>query len=199
MPEGWRETRKTFRHGNLAEALVAAALVRLEAGGTEALSLRELARAAGVNHRAVYRHFPDKLALLARVAEEGWRLLDRRIRQQMAGKPKGKPSLIAGGVGFYLFAREHPNLFHLMAGPRLNGEAAFPNLEKTVAAAMTTFHQPFIDSGLKPAPARIRTALFISALQGVVTQILYNRLHVSRAKAKPFIADTCKRLFEGLR
>src|SRR6478609_3597060 len=83
MPEGWRQTRKTFRHGNLAEALVAAALTRLEADGTEALSLRKLARDAGVNHRAVYRHFPDKLALLARVAEEGWRLLDRRVRQQI--------------------------------------------------------------------------------------------------------------------
>jgi len=198
MPEGWRQTRKTFRHGNLAEALVAAALTRLEADGTEALSLRKLARDAGVNHRAVYRHFPDKLALLARVAEEGWRLLDRRVRRQIGNKPKGKPSLIAAGVGFYLFAREHPNLFHLMAGPRLNEEAAFPTLEKTMAAAMAAFHQPFIDSGLKPDPARIRTALFISALQGVVTQILYDRLHVSRVKAKAFIADTCRRLFEGL-
>jgi len=199
MAEGWRQTRKTFRHGHLAEALVAAALARLEADGAEALSLRVLAREAGVNHRAVYRHFPDKLALLARVAEEGWRLLDRRVRQQSKGKPKGRPALIASGVGFYLFAREHPNLFHFMAGPRLNEDGAFPALEKTVAEAMAAFDQAFIDSGSKPDAARVSTALFISALQGVVTQILHGRLHVPRAKAKAFIADTCKRLFEGLR
>jgi AcrR family transcriptional regulator len=198
MPGDWRESRKTFRHGNLAEALVAAALVRLETDGTDALSLRELARDAGVNHRAVYRHFPDKLTLLARVAGEGWRLVDRRVRQQVRGKPKGRSSLIAGGVGLYLFAREHPNLFHFMAGPRVNADAAFPELEKQVAAAMGPFRQAFVDGGMNEELARVRTALFLSALQGVVTQILHGRLHVPRAKAKPFIADTCKRLFEGL-
>lgn len=199
MAEDWRESRKTFRHGHLAEALVAAALVRLETDGTEALSLRELARDAGVNHRAVYRHFPDKLALLARVAGEGWRLLERRVRLQVRGKPKGRPALIAGGVGLYLFAREHPNLFHFMAGPRVNADAAFPDLEKQVTAAMDPFRQAFVDSGMSEEIARVRTALFLSALQGVVTQILHGRLHVPRTKAKAFVADTCKRLFEGLR
>lgn len=82
MTARWRKTRKTFRHGNLAETLVNAALVRLEADGVEKLSLRELASDAGVNHRAVYRHFPDKLSLLARVAEEGWRRLERRVKHQ---------------------------------------------------------------------------------------------------------------------
>jgi AcrR family transcriptional regulator len=199
VPEGWRQTRKTFRHGNLAEALIAAALVRLEADGTDALSLRELARDAGVNHRAVYRHFPDKLSLLARVAGEGWRLAARRIGQQLAGKPKGKQALIAGGVGLYLFAREHPNLFQFIAGPRVNADAAFPDLETQVAAAMDPFRQAFVDHGMSEKTARIRTAIFLSALQGVVTQILHGRLHVPRAKAKAFIADTCGRLFEGLR
>jgi hypothetical protein len=61
------------------------------------------------------------------------------------------------------------------------------------------FWQPFVDSGTTPEIARIRTALFMSALQGVITQVLHGRLHVSRPKAKEFIADTCHRLFQGLR
>ena len=61
MATRWKSTRKTFRHGHLAEALVEAALARLDVDGIESLSLRELARDAGVNHRAVYRHFPAKL------------------------------------------------------------------------------------------------------------------------------------------
>ena len=68
--------RDTFRHGNLPEALVDAALLRLEAEGVESISLRDLARDAGVNHRAVYRHFPDKLSLLRwsrNAAGSGWR------------------------------------------------------------------------------------------------------------------------------
>jgi AcrR family transcriptional regulator len=70
--------RDTFRHGNLPEALVDAALARLEAEGVESISLRELARDTGVNHRAVYRHFPDKLSLLAAVAQTGWARLGRQ-------------------------------------------------------------------------------------------------------------------------
>jgi AcrR family transcriptional regulator len=199
MVARWRKTRKTFRHGHLAQALVEAAIARLEAGGVEALSLRELARDAGVNHRAVYRHFPDKLSLLARVAEVGWRRLERRVKQQSKGKPSGEQRLVAAGVGFFLCARDHPNMFALMAGPRLNVGRAFPGLEAAMADTMLMFSDPFLDSGLEPELARVRMAVFISALQGVTTQILHGRLRVSRVKAKDFIADTCRRLFEGLR
>jgi AcrR family transcriptional regulator len=199
MSPDWRRTRRTFRHGNLAEALVAAALKRLEADGVEALSLRELARDAGVNHRAVYRHFPDKLSLVARVAEHGWQSMGRRIRLQMKGKAAGEPALIAGGVGFFLFAREHPNLFHLMAGPRVNVDGAFPTLETAMGGALIMLERAFIDAGAAPAVARLRTALFASALQGVTTQILHQRLRVSAREAKDFVADACGMLFRGLR
>ena len=199
MSPDWRRTRRTFRHGRLAEALVAAALKRLETDGVEALSLRELARDAGVNHRAVYRHFPDKLSLTARVAEHGWQQLARRMRSQMKGKPAGEPALIAGGVGFFLFAREHPNLFHLMAGPRVNMDGAFPTLETAIIEALMMLERAFLDAGTAPAVARRSTALFTSALQGVTAQILHRRLPVSARDAKDFIADTCRMLFKGLR
>ena len=199
MTATWRKTRKTFRHGNLAETLVNAALVRLEADGVEKLSLRELASDAGVNHRAVYRHFPDKLSLLARVAEEGWRRLERRVKHQSGGKPKGQQALAAASVGFYLFARDNPNLFALMAGPRINKSGAFPGLETAMGETMTMFRRPFVDCGIRPEPARIRTAVFVSALQGITTQILHGRLHVSREKARVFVAQTSQMLFKGLR
>ena len=199
MAAKWQKTRKTFRHGRLAEALVEAAVAQLEADGIEALSLRELARAAGVNHRAVYRHFPDKLSLLARVAEEGWRRMERRVKQQSTGKPAGEQALVAAGVGFYLFARDHPNLFALMAGPRINVKGAFPGLEAAMAETMAIFRRPFTDGDIEPELARVRAALFVSALQGVTTQILYRKLHVSRAKANDFVAQTCRMFFKGLR
>ena len=49
MTTNWRKKRKTFRHGHLTEALVKAAVARLSADGVESLSLRELAKDAGVN------------------------------------------------------------------------------------------------------------------------------------------------------
>ncbi|MGB8754005.1 MAG: hypothetical protein WCD26_00115, partial [Pseudolabrys sp.] len=72
-------------------------------------------------------------------------------------------------------------------------------LEAAMAKTMAMFCKPFIDSGLKPELALVRTALFMSALQGITAQILHGRLYVSRAKARDFVASTCKMLFKGLR
>jgi AcrR family transcriptional regulator len=191
--------RETFRHGNLPEALVDAALVRLEAAGVEAISLRELARDAGVNHRAVYRHFPDKLSLLALVAESGWQRLAQRLKKCTAGKAPGEPAIISGAVGFFLFAREYPNLFHLMAGERINIEGKFPDLEAAVIDALRIFAVGFAGTGMAPDIVVERTAIFVAALQGVITQILHKRLHVAPAKAKAFVADICKMLIKGMR
>ncbi|MGB8606250.1 TetR/AcrR family transcriptional regulator [Bradyrhizobium sp.] len=191
--------RDTFRHGNLPEALVDAALERLEAEGVESISLRELARDAGVNHRAVYRHFPDKLSLLALVAERGWKLLAVRLKKSAAGKGPGEPALVASGVGFFLFARDCPNLFHLMAGARINTEGTFPNLEAAVIDALQIFAVGYAGTGMAPNIVIERTAVFVAALQGVITQILHNRLHVAPAKAKTFIADVCRMLIKGTR
>jgi AcrR family transcriptional regulator len=191
--------RDTFRHGNLPEALVDAALARLEAEGVESISLRDLARDAGVNHRAVYRHFPDKLSLLALVAETGWKRLGQRLKKSTAGKAPGEPALIAGGVGFYLFARDFPNLFHLMAGARINTEGKFPELEAAIMDALQIFAVGFAGTGMAPNIVLDRTAVFVAALQGVVTQILHERLHVAPAKARAFVTDVCKMLIKGMR
>jgi AcrR family transcriptional regulator len=190
--------RETFRHGNLPEALIEAAMGRLEADGEEAISLRDLARDAGVNHRAVYRHFPDKLSLLAHVAERGWQQLARQLRKATAGKAPGEPALAAASVGFLQFARDFPNLFHLMGGARINLECEFPALEAAVIDALQVFAVGFAGTGMAPDIVIGRTAIFVAALQGIITQILHKRLKVAPAKQKAFMSDTCRMLIKGL-
>jgi AcrR family transcriptional regulator len=190
--------RATFRHGNLPEALIDAALVRLEAEGVEAISLRDLARDAGVNHRAVYRHFPDKLSLLALVAERGWQQLAQRLKKATAGKAPGVPALLAASVGFFQFAREFPNLFHLMGGARINVGGEFPTLEAAIVDALQVFAVGFAGTGMAPGIVIERTVIFVAALQGIVTQILHKRLKVAPPKAKAFIADSCRMLIKGV-
>ena len=190
--------RATFRHGNLPEALIDAALVRLEAEGVEAISLRDLARDAGVNHRAVYRHFPDKLSLLALVAERGWQQLAQRLKKATAGKAPGVPALLAASVGFFHFAREFPNLFHLMGGARINVGGEFPTLEAAIVDALQVFAMGFAGTGMAPGIVIERTVIFVAALQGIVTQILHKRLKVAPPKAKAFIADSCRMLIKGV-
>jgi AcrR family transcriptional regulator len=199
MTSEWRRRRETFRHGNVPEALVDAALKRLESEDATALNLRELARDVGVDHRAVYRHFPDKLALIAAVAEFGWREMGQRMAAEALGKRKGEETLVACGVGFFAFARDHPNLFHLMSGPRLNMAGRFPGLEETVFDALQILQRGFEDLGVDCRIARARAALFASALHGVSVQILYKRLRLAPKTARTEMAGICKMLIKGLR
>ena len=198
MPSKAPPKRATFRHGNLPEALIDAALERLEAEGVEAISLRDLARDVGVNHRAVYRHFPDKLALLARVAERGWQQLALRLAKATAGKPPGEPVLVAAGTAFLQCARDYPNLFHLMGGARINADGEFPTLESSIMEALRVFAIGFAGTGMAPDIVVARTAVFVAALQGIVTQILHHRLKVAPPKQRAFIADTCRMLIKGV-
>jgi AcrR family transcriptional regulator len=73
--------QKPYHHGNLRAALLEGAERTLSEHGTSGLSLRELARVAGVSHAAPRRHFPDKQALLDALAEDGF----ERLRAALAG------------------------------------------------------------------------------------------------------------------
>jgi len=95
----------TYHHGDLRPALLRAAGKILEQEGREAISLRDLARRAGVSHNAPYRHFADRGALLAALAEEGYALL----AQALAGKPWREQA-----VTYVHFALANPARFGLM-------------------------------------------------------------------------------------
>ena len=77
--------KRNYHHGDLRSALLEAAWRLVAAKGLAALTLRELARAAGVSHAAPYHHFPSRTALLDALAEEGFTGLDRAMAQAMAG------------------------------------------------------------------------------------------------------------------
>jgi AcrR family transcriptional regulator len=190
--------RATFRHGNLPNTLVDAAMARLERGGIDAISLRDLASDAGVNHRAVYRHFPNKLSLLALVAERGWQQLAQRLKKSTGGKTPGESVLVAASIGFFQFARDFPNLFHLMGGARINAEDEFPDLEVAITDALKVFAAGFAGTGMAPGIIVERTAVFVAALQGVVTQVLHHRLKVAPAKSRAFVASTSRMLIKGM-
>src|SRR6478736_9746442 len=66
------ERGRPYHHGDLRNALLDSARSILEKQGLEALSLRAVARKAGVSHAAPYRHFPNHEALLAELATEGF-------------------------------------------------------------------------------------------------------------------------------
>ena len=107
--------KRAYHHGDLRVALVDAARKELHAVGWQDLSLRSVARRAGVTHTAAYHHFKDKHALLAQIAMEGFVLLDKRMLEAMdeAG-PDPIERLMASGGGYLRMAQEDPQAYDLM-------------------------------------------------------------------------------------
>ena len=107
-------TLRPYHHGDLRAALVEAGLAAIEARGADDLSLRELARVVGVSATAVYRHFPDKKALVAALASVGLKKLGetQRIASNAAGG--GSAGFNATGVAYVRFALCNPGLFRLV-------------------------------------------------------------------------------------
>ena len=129
--------RKTYHHGNLRRALLDGALRLVEDQGAEALTLRAAARRAGVSQAAPYRHFADKQALLAAVAEEGFRALTDAMRRAAAAQAAGALARFrALGLAYVEFASTHPAHFRVMFGREVADRSAYPPLQ---AAALETF------------------------------------------------------------
>lgn len=103
---------RAYHHGDLRSALVAAALASV--GEADALSLRAVARRVGVSATAVYRHFPDKQALLTAVAAAGLDRLGAAQRAAYGAAGGGAAGFGATGVAYVRFALDHPALFRLI-------------------------------------------------------------------------------------
>ena len=118
-----------FHHGNLRQALIDGALVILAKEGADAITLREVARRAGVTHAAPYRHFDGKEALLAAVAQEGFVQLKRDIELMTVGEGDSLDRLQRFGEAYIHFALKNPAHYRLMYGPELAHRAQHPGLQ----------------------------------------------------------------------
>lgn len=102
---------KRYHHGDLRRELIRHALAEITDNGVAALSLRELARRAGVTHGAPAHHFRDKTGLLTAIAIEGFTLLADTLE---TARERG---FLETGVAYVSFAVEHPAHFTVMFSP----------------------------------------------------------------------------------
>lgn len=110
----------TYHHGNLREALIAEGLVLAAEGGLDAVSIREVARRAGVSPAAPFRHFPDKVALMTAVAEEAMARFRAEIVAALARETSDDPirRIRAIGKAFLDWARRNPTHFEIISSRR---------------------------------------------------------------------------------
>jgi AcrR family transcriptional regulator len=172
-----RKRQGAYHHGDLRETLMSAAVVHIEAGGTEKLSLRALAREAGVSPTAPYRHFPTKTCLLAALATEGFQELGASAERVVQGRfDNARARLVALGSGYVEYALAQPVKYRLMFGGVLTDFSAY---EELVIAAEACYQRVLhvIAEGIErgefiDAPANELGAATWSAFHGIASLLI---------------------------
>jgi len=181
--------RKTFRHGDLRNALLIAGLEMARAGGPDAVVLREATRQAGVSPNAAYRHFASQSALLDAVRSACVSRLALAIEEEMKNCQPGRDpktfarkSLRAVGMGYLRFAMKEPGMFRTAFSVPPRVHPADP--ANTGSMGLTPFQLLSLaldrmkDSGMLKAKAREGAEyLAWSAVHGLALLVLEGPLH----------------------
>ena len=133
-----------YHHGNLRVACIDAGLALAEADGPDAVTIRGVARLAGVSHTAPLHHFRDRAELLHEIAERGFELLLERLDREIRPGAGPLESLRTYGLVYVMQAIDHPGLFQVMFAPCDDppGEAAYGRLIELCASAQAAGEVP---------------------------------------------------------
>jgi AcrR family transcriptional regulator len=123
-----------YHHGNLRAGLLEAAEAVLAERGVHGLTLRDVARVAGVSHAAPYHHFGSLEALLAAVAERGFVALGEAMAAAV-GVSDPRERLLRVSQAYVDCARAQPERFRLMFGPLLARKQDYPALQDAAQRA----------------------------------------------------------------
>ena len=209
MTNKGKKTTNPYHHGDLRNALIQAGLEILSEEGANALSLRKVAKKAGVSHAAPYRHFADKETLIAAIAEEGFHKLTERMKEGMinlSDVPGDPPAqLVEVGWVYIQFALDNPDHLRVMFGGVIEKHDAYPALQSAskeafaqlIAVIQTLQDREYIVKGL---PIQLAVAMW-SMLHGLAVLLIENQIPTTILEETPkeqIIQICIKTLFEGL-
>jgi AcrR family transcriptional regulator len=142
-----KRTPKPYHHGDLRESLLRAAEQVLVERGAHGITLRDVAKVAGVSHAAPYHHFASLHDLLAAVAEHGFVRLSE-VLERVSIQPDTRERLLMISESYVSYARAHPARFRLMFGPLMERKNEYPALTNAAGHAFAlllsaaTAHDP---------------------------------------------------------
>jgi AcrR family transcriptional regulator len=177
-------TDRPYHHGHLRATLLAEAERTLREQGVDALSLRDLARQAGVSHAAPRRHFADRQALLDALAETGFSRLGEEVRAAIDGTAGDFRSRLQAAMNAYVrFVIRDPALTDLMFSAKNSGQS--PELSAASARLFTAVDDLISkgqQAGALPSgdPERLRL-LLAAVIQGIVALVTSGRARPSQA------------------
>lgn len=144
---------------DLRQKVLKASLALIEEGGLDRLSMREVARKAGVSHQAPYHHFGDREAILAAIATEGFAKLKQEMERALEKTAAQRDDAIEASARAYVdFALRHPGHFQVMFRSDAVPIEKYPEALKNADAAFGALAQ-VIDKHFADAPAEARQNL----------------------------------------
>ena len=171
--------KATYHHGDLRAALVRAAMELLEESGETALSLRAVARRAGVSPAAPYRHYADREALVSAVAAVGYRELAERLAAAHPS-PSTPDQLASVATAYVQFALERPALFRIMFGEPCDRD----NDERVAAtAAVSQYVRAIVERTFPQADAEALATAIWALVHGLAFLYLDGKLDASSPTA----------------
>ena len=182
---------RPFHHGNLRAVLLDQAETVLRERGIDALSLRELARAAGVSHGAPRSHFIDRAALLDALAERGFVRLADEIRGAATrasgdGAAGGGASVLRAAASAYVrFAARESALLDLMFSTKVDGHSeAVTSAAERLFTTMADIMSAGAEAGAYDARDVGRLTMLLSAtVQGISALVTSGRITTDQSEA----------------
>jgi AcrR family transcriptional regulator len=185
------QSKAPYHHGNLRPALVRAAMELLEESGETALSLRAVARRAGVSPAAPYRHYADREALVSAVAAVGYRELAERLSAAHPS-PSTPEQLAAVAIAYVQFALERPALFRIMFGEPCDRD----NDERVAAtAAVSLYVRAIVERAFPQADAEALATAVWALVHGLAFLHLDGKLD---AASPSVVADRVTAAIQAL-
>ena len=176
------KTLRGYHHGDLRNGLLEAARTILEEESLGALTLRAVARKAGVSHAAPYRHFPNHEALLVELSIEGFQEL-RESLVEAAKAPGSESDRIAHiGAAYMRFVAKRPALSRLMFGGQLPNRDQFPALAHKADSIGQEIGEALHDSALGLA--------VWSAVHGLAMLVLENVIDLGQRRSGLHVLPT---------
>lgn len=196
-----------YHHGDLRSALLTAALDILREQGAQGLSLREVARRVDVSHQAPYRHFPDKEAMLAAIALEGFQRLQKSVDETLA-KSGADPLLRLEdlAMNYVRFALANTEHLHIMLGGFFPERDKYPPLRDAAEATFEVIVQ-LVKTGQEQGlvrredPERLALACW-SSVHGIAALLMNDALkfmEIQPSNAEPIVRFIARKVIAGLR
>jgi AcrR family transcriptional regulator len=208
--DDFKKNTLSYHHGDLKKALVETGLLVIKEQGSNALSLREAARKAGVSEAAPYRHFANKESLLAAIAEEGFKRLRTRLAEGIttaSGDPLAQLHAVAWGyTQFAMLETDHFRVMfssslvppHAEKHPSLS-EAAISNFNVLVVVVEDCQKTGIISNNANP---KTTAAQLWGSIHGMTLLLIDQEmafLGMNASQAHDIVKNQLNSHLEGLR